>query len=540
MNLEIHPNYLAPYKALLSDFNDLYNRMMEWTTLTHIRRVYDVLSTNNTAYAVSEYLEAVTLNRYLNEHAGDLNWDQAKTMFDPLFEELAMIHRSGYLHRAICPENIMVTHEGMLVLISFTICSANVANSEIVPNLAEGYASPEQYVVQQHGEWTDVYGLCAVLYRVLTGTRPPHAQTRKANDALVAPDHLNPNVPKYVSDAVMAGMRYHYQDRLQNCAALRDALFYGIMEQDSARSGASIGETAPLYAHTTKTKVPQDTAMTALIDTPPERKSRAAAPISREEDEEYEDEDRPRRRQPAKGKGKKSKKKKRPTWSKILLISVPIVILLTLLLYQLMIGFGKNPNKNTSAVSSTLSEVVSSTSGEESSQAEPSAAESKVATYPMVNFVGKEYDEINFGQYASFRFDNPKYEYNDSYEEGMVFRQSIEEGTQVEEGTSVVLYVSSGARSITLPGTQDYTASQYADLLLNKYDIVTEIEKEYDDTIQPGKITRVSPSEGSIYDRQSKTPVVIYQSIGPDPTIEPEESTEENSEEEIPEEVPVE
>lgn len=514
VSLEIKSEYLAPFKALLSDFNDLYIHMMSWTTLRHIRRVYDVLATNNTSYAVTEYLEAVTLNRFLEEHGGTLSWEIAKTMFDPLFEELAMIHRSGYLHRAICLENIMVTSTGQLVLISFTICSANVANSEIVPNLSEGYASPEQYVVAQHGEWTDVYGLSAVLYRVLTGIRPQHAQTRQQNDKVIAPNQLNPKIPQYVSNAIMSGLRYEYGERLQNCTILRDALFYGIFETGEL---PPIAET-PLHSPGKTTKVPQDTAMTAYFDAVPEKRLGK----SLRDDAEEEEEDEPR--YSGNGKRKKNKKKKRPAWKTVVIWSIPIVILMMILLYQIMIGFGKDKIQDPSTGVSTAS-TTSEVSSQITSQ-EESVAESKITTYTMVDFVNKVYDDLDLRKYTWLEFENPKFEYSDSYDEGVVMWQSIDAGTEVEEGSTVSLSISSGPRSVTLPDTKDYTAEQYVDLLINKYEIPSVIEKEYSDTVSAGKIIRVEPEAGSVYDRKSQEDVVIFQSIGSDPTILPESDPE--------------
>lgn len=532
VSIEIRSESLAPFKALLSDFNDLYNHMISWTALRHVRRIYDVIATNNTSYAISEYLEAVTLNRFLQEHGGRLEWPLVKKMFDPLFEELAMIHRSGYLHRAIAPENIMVRKNGGLVLISFTICSANVANSELTPNLIEGYASPEQYVVAQHGEWTDVYGLSAVLYRTLTGVRPQHAQTRQQNDTLRAPHQLNPRVPLFVSQAIMMGLQYQYNERLQNCAALRDALYYGITGQTEELAAEVPAK--PIHSSGKTTKVPQDTAMTAFFDPVEEtgfgRNTRKAEEIDDDDDDDF----RSARRKSDKSGKHSGKKKKRPVWRTVVLWSIPIVALSVLLLYQIMIGFGKGTQKSES---STVSEesLVSAESSEVPS--EPSAEpESKVTLFPVINFVGKVYDDLNLRQYTAFRFSNPQFEYNDSYDEGVVIRQSIEAGTEVEEGAEITLFISSGERSITLPDTKDYKAQQYADLLLSKYSIPSDIEKEYSDSVAAGKIIRVEPEAGSVYDRESGDRVLIVQSIGPDPTIEPEEPDVPEQSEEVIEE----
>ena len=94
--------------------------------------------------------------------------------------------------------------------------------TEIFP----GYAAPEQYsAASRQGTWTDVYGICAVLYRILTGSKPDPANIRLEGDNLYTPQELNPNIPKHVSDVIMDGMNILGEDRIPTITELVTRLF---------------------------------------------------------------------------------------------------------------------------------------------------------------------------------------------------------------------------------------------------------------------------------------------------------------------------
>ena len=83
------------------------------------------------------------------------------------------MHSKGLLHRDVKPQNIMV-HQltGEAVLIDFGIArelsqNPNKTHTSIV---SEGYAPIEQYLPKaQRSAATDIYGLAATLYTLLTG-----------------------------------------------------------------------------------------------------------------------------------------------------------------------------------------------------------------------------------------------------------------------------------------------------------------------------------------------------------------------------------
>ena len=185
-----------------------------------------MLYENNTAYVILEYVEGVSLKKFLQSNTGFLSWEQVKKLFVPVFTTLSIIHNAGIIHRGLSPENIIVTINGELKLTGFCISSIRTSNTGLSPEFYSGYAAPEQYSsLDWQGTWTDVYAISAVLYRILTGTVPLDALTRINNDTMPEPARVNPQVPPRVSKVLMRGLAVRGEERIQTITELVTALF---------------------------------------------------------------------------------------------------------------------------------------------------------------------------------------------------------------------------------------------------------------------------------------------------------------------------
>lgn len=188
-------------------FSSLNQTISKFRTIPNIVQTYSVFSENNTFYAVTERAKGVFLSEYLSEHYGELSWDEASPLFVDLIKALARLHKTGVVHGSISPDTIYVAEDGKFKLTGF-LTSFFCQNNEVLHKpLYDGYAAPEQYYKNEdYGPWTDVYSIAAVIYKSLTGTMPTASNTRAFNDNLIAPDILNPNVPKSVSLAIVAAL----------------------------------------------------------------------------------------------------------------------------------------------------------------------------------------------------------------------------------------------------------------------------------------------------------------------------------------------
>ncbi len=229
--LVVNPDCLAKYKTFISEFADVNRALSRMTNLDHIVTAKDIFAENNTTYVILEYVEGVSLKKFLQSNKGYLSWEQVKKLFMPLFTTLSLIHNAGIIHRGISPENILVTTDCELKLTGFGVSSVRTANTGLSPEFYSGYTAPEQYnSLEWQGTWTDVYALAAVIYRILTGCMPLDAFTRTRNDTMADAAQVNPRIPLHISNVLSRAMRVRGEDRIQTVTEFVSELF----EQRSA------------------------------------------------------------------------------------------------------------------------------------------------------------------------------------------------------------------------------------------------------------------------------------------------------------------
>ncbi|WP_369948955.1 protein kinase domain-containing protein [Merdimmobilis hominis] len=223
-SIEPKPGCEMPFKSLKSDFEDLCKGLQKMGGGEMLVPLIDLISAHKTVYGVYRLLKTVTLTEYLRQNGGELTWPDAKKIFMPLCRTVSDLHKKGYLHRGICPDNILLDDQGRPWLWGLAIAAARM-KGELVPDLCPGYSAPEQYEENGWpGTFTDVYALAAVLYKMLTGTMPPEAPSRMAKDNLAPASDLNARVPESVSDAISAAMMLSPDFRMETVEELTAAL----------------------------------------------------------------------------------------------------------------------------------------------------------------------------------------------------------------------------------------------------------------------------------------------------------------------------
>lgn len=463
----------AMYKALLSDFEELYTALSNLKQLPSLRRVERLILANNTCYVICEYFDCITLSQYLQENAGELDWEMAAPMFRRLMEDISVMHQHGVLHRGISPDSLVLTANGEMKLTHFTVSGFWGENGRPA-QLAEGYAAPEQYSkTAPHGEWTDVYSLCAVLYKVLSGTMPPAADTRTVNGNLIPLNQLVEGVPPVVSQGIMAGLMVDQQLRLRNMRQLIQAVYYATYE-------------APV-------SVPQTEETTGEYVPGP---------------------------QPEK---KKNWFVRLPVWAKVLLICLPFVVLVIVLLWVLMMpDYGPSEQPYSSLNSSSTSQIVSTVSpsgsgtssgGEESGT---SSAGSDTVMIRVDDLRSHQLEAVMNSDIAQQFNIVTTEEYSNTIENGFIISQSLEPGTVAAQGSTLELVVSKGKQNVIVPSYSGYSLNSYLNELENLGFTVT-VEQQYSDTVTSGSIIGTNPAVGTSVDRSVSSAITVYQSLGRDP-----------------------
>ena len=209
-----------------------------------IVKALDFFEINNTAYIVMEYLEGVTLKQYLRENKRIAAEDLVELLV-PLIEALDEIHSQGLIHRDISPDNIMVLPDGRIKLMDFGAARdyTEFGEKSLSIVLKPGYAPPEQY--QTHGvqgPWTDIYALCATMYKCITGENPPDAIDRLVDDHLKKISAFGIPVLPQIEEAIIKGMSVAAKDRYQNVGDFCEDLYGGYEENSEPEAEESQAE----------------------------------------------------------------------------------------------------------------------------------------------------------------------------------------------------------------------------------------------------------------------------------------------------------
>ena len=200
-------------------------------SITHpnIVSVYDVGVDGNLYYIVMELIKGKTLKEIITEEKGPLPWKWSVNIAMQIASALEVAHRNHIIHRDIKPHNIIITEDGVAKVTDFGIAKA-VSNSTITAfGTTIGsvhYFSPEHARGGFTDEKSDLYSLGVVMYEMLTGKVPFDADTpvsvalKHMQEEPIAPIQVNPNIPVAVNDIIMKAMKKDTNLRYQNATAM--------------------------------------------------------------------------------------------------------------------------------------------------------------------------------------------------------------------------------------------------------------------------------------------------------------------------------
>jgi serine/threonine protein kinase len=189
-------------------------------------RVYHVFEDdiNERAYMLMDYVEGSNLEVLRREQPNKrFTVAQVLGIMAPIMNAVSYLHNQQppIIHRDIKPANIVVPPSGNEeVLVDFGIAKEFNPDSTTtaVRHVSPGYAAPEQYGIGTNTR-TDIYGLGATIYTLLTGVVPADSFFRTTNlgsgrnDPLESIRKFAPNVPQHIADAIYRAMAVDMNDR---------------------------------------------------------------------------------------------------------------------------------------------------------------------------------------------------------------------------------------------------------------------------------------------------------------------------------------
>jgi serine/threonine protein kinase len=199
----------------------------------NVARVLDYLEEGGQWFLVLEYLDRGSLAELL-ERGEKVSREQAVTWARQALAGLGHAHEKGIVHRDIKPANLMFSASDEVVVVDFGIARAGAGPALTGTGIAIGtphYMSPEQIVKPDRVDRrADLYSLGIVLYELLAGRRPFHADSEysilhaQVSDPPQPLRTIDPGIPAQLEAVVMRALAKNPEDRFPDCESMSRAL----------------------------------------------------------------------------------------------------------------------------------------------------------------------------------------------------------------------------------------------------------------------------------------------------------------------------
>ena len=420
----------------------------------HIVSVFDTGSDDGVHYIVMEYVEGRTLAEFL-AGGGRILPDRAIDIAMDVCQALEAAHARGVIHRDIKPGNIMLNPRGEVKVTDFGIARVTTTADTVAQTAAilgtASYLSPEQAQGQPVDARSDLYSLGCVVYEMVTG-RPPFlgdspvaVASKQVLEQPVPPSKLNSDVTPDLDAVILRALAKNPANRYQSAEEMRADL-------ERAKRGLPVDATPLLAAGATQ-----------VLDRPPAQATQVLPP---------------------------SEPERRNNWVPIAVTLVLIALLGALLWFLASTLLDEDPqtavtvevpnvvgDKRAQAISEledaglevgTITPVAAADETQEPGtvvEQDPAAGDEVergtavdltiVESPELVAIPELEGSSVEEAQAALVELElepaGPQEEPSDTVDEGLVTRSDPAPGEEVEPGSTVTIFVSSGPGTVVVP-----------------------------------------------------------------------------------------
>jgi serine/threonine protein kinase len=194
--------------------------------------VYDAGQEDDYNYIVMEFVDGVTLQEYVTGKKS-LTHNQVVDVIYQCAKGLDYVHRQGVIHRDLKPGNIMLSNDGEVKIMDFSIAHIDLGwdNPKSEVQGSPMYMPPEQLSEEKRlVAQSDIYSLGAVMYALLVKKTPFKATNLESLIYKISnldPEPLaqiNADIPEHVIDIVSKAMQRIIYDRYETAQQLADDL----------------------------------------------------------------------------------------------------------------------------------------------------------------------------------------------------------------------------------------------------------------------------------------------------------------------------
>ena len=194
--------------------------------------VFDAGQEGDLNYIVMEFVDGTTLQEYVTG-GGTLSPRQVVDVMYQCAKGLDYVHREGIIHRDLKPGNIMLSTEGQVKIMDFSIAHVDVGfeNQELEVHGSPMYMPPEQLSEEKRlVAQSDIYSLGAVMYALLARRTPYKANSLESliyKIGNLEPDplsELNPEVTEHVAGIVEKAMQKIIYNRYETALQMASDL----------------------------------------------------------------------------------------------------------------------------------------------------------------------------------------------------------------------------------------------------------------------------------------------------------------------------
>jgi eukaryotic-like serine/threonine-protein kinase len=475
--------------------------------------VYDRGEWDGTYYIAMEYLEGRSLKQLIVD-TGPLAPLAAVDIAEQILKAARFAHRRGVIHRDIKPHNVIIDEEGRAKVTDFGIARAGASDMTETGSImgTAQYLSPEQAQGHAVSARSDLYAIGIVLYEMLAGRVPFDGESavtialKQVTEAPVPPSAYNAAVTPELDAVVLRALEKDPEHRFADADE-----FIAALEMVRGQLGQAPGG--------------QSTAVFGAIAAPltdPTALAAAGIPIEEPLDDGGEgpppdDEEHRRRRWP---------------WIAAVLGVLAVLAALFLILgplspkqakvpgvvgTQLAVGKAILENKGfttqvTTVVSPEQRDKILRQDPQPNTKVDEGSTVSLTvsggpgqATVPTVDGLTQSQARKKL-EAAGFKVTVGR-EASDSVPSGQVTRTAPPAGTQIDKGSTVTLFVSSGPQKATVPSvvgqSQDSASAELANVGL-KVSIVPQ-----DSTETPGTVLSQDPAAGTQAARGSTVTITV-------------------------------